>query len=72
MLVGFDLRIAGGTPVVAEAVPFIPPIRTAGTGVVFFETTASVSSSFRSGREGIGDFGIAFLPGGDRFGKLGR
>jgi hypothetical protein len=36
------------------------------------ETTASVSSSFRSGREGIGDFGIAFLPGGERFGKLGR
>jgi hypothetical protein len=36
------------------------------------ETTASVSSSFRSVREGMGDFGIAFLPGGERFGKLGR
>ncbi len=72
MLVGFDLRIAGGTAVVAEAVPFIPPILPAGTGVVFFETTASVASSFRRVREGIGDFGIAFLPGGDRFGKLGR
>src|ERR1700732_2480689 len=35
VLVGFDLRITDGTPVVAEAVPFIPPIRTAGTGVVF-------------------------------------
>jgi hypothetical protein len=27
-------------------------------------TTASVSSSFRSVREGMGDFGIAFLPSG--------
>jgi P27 family predicted phage terminase small subunit len=34
--------------------------------------TASVSSSFRRGREGIGDFGIAFVPGGERSGKLGR
>jgi hypothetical protein len=71
-LIGFDLRIAGGTAVVAEAVPFIPPICTAGTGVMFSETTASVSSSFRSGREGIGDFGIAFWPSGEWFGKLGR
>jgi len=37
-----------------------------------YETTASVSSSFRRGREGMGDFGIAFVPGRDRFGKLGR
>ena len=36
------------------------------------ETTASVSSSFRRGRGGMGDFGIAFLPGGERSGKLGR
>jgi hypothetical protein len=36
------------------------------------ETMASVSSSFRRGREGMGIFGIAFLPGGERFGKLGR
>jgi hypothetical protein len=72
VLVGFDLRITGGTAIVAEAVPFIPPIRTAGAGVVFFETTASVSSSFRSGRDGMGDFGLAVLPGGERFGKLGR
>jgi hypothetical protein len=35
VLVGFDLRITGGTAVVAQAVPFIPPIRPAGTGVVF-------------------------------------
>jgi hypothetical protein len=36
------------------------------------ETMASVSSSFSSGREGMGDFGIVFLRGGERFGKLGR
>src|SRR3984893_18148161 len=36
------------------------------------ETTASASSSFRSLREGMGNFGIAFLRGGERFGKLGR
>ena len=35
VLVGFDLRLTGGTAVVAKAVPFIPPIRTAGTGVMF-------------------------------------
>src|SRR6185312_9330965 len=35
VLVGFDLRITVGTAVVAEAVPFIPPSRAAGTGVVF-------------------------------------
>ena len=73
VLIGFDLGIAGGTAVVAEAVPFIPPICTAGTGVVLPKPwQALVSSSFRSVREGLGDFGIAFLPGGDRFGELGR
>jgi hypothetical protein len=35
VLIGFDLRITGGTAVIAEAVPFIPPIRAAGTGMVF-------------------------------------
>ena len=28
-----------------------------------------VSSSFRCGREGMGDFGFAFLLGGERFGQ---
>jgi hypothetical protein len=72
VLVGFDLRIAGGAAVVAEAVPFIPPIPYRGDRCGVSETTASVSSSFRSGREGMGDFGIVFLPGGERFGKLGQ
>jgi len=31
-----------------------------------------LSSSFGSVRKGMGDFGIAFLPGGERDGKLGR
>ena len=36
------------------------------------EAVKRMSSSFRRGREGIGDFGIVFLAGGERFGKLGR
>jgi hypothetical protein len=55
-LVGFDLRITGGTAVVAEAAPFIPPIRTAGTrwcfrnhgvGVVLIQTRARGQGGFR-------------------------
>jgi hypothetical protein len=72
LVLGFDLRITGGTAVVAEAVPFIPPIPYRRDRCGVSETTASVSSSFGSGREGIGDFGIVFFPGGERFGKLGR
>ena len=51
-------------------------IKKSNAAEIFFFMAASrpkpwVSSSFKWGREGMGHFGIAFLPGGERFGKLG-
>lgn len=47
-VVGFDLLVTGGTPVVAQAVPLIPPLRTARAGVVLVEPRHDTNSQVPS------------------------